>query len=112
LYLDEDNILYLTVVGDLDEKIAIAHNEAVSKFENMVEGKLKMLADLTKAGKPSTDARKLFKEFTEREKIGRFALFGVHQVAKIIASFFMGISRKKDMRFFKTEEEALIWLIE
>jgi len=29
-----------------------------------------------------------------------------------MASFFMGASKKKDMRFFKTKEEALAWLKE
>ena len=48
----------------------------------------------------------------ENEKIGKVALFGLHPVARVIAAFIMGITRKKDMRFFKSKEEALAWLKE
>jgi len=112
IYLGEDNILYLTIFGEVDEKIEIGINEAVLKLINMVEGKVNTLIDLNKVGKTSTEARKKQKEISEHEKIGKVALFGLHPVAKVIASFFMGISKKKDIRFFKTREEALAWLKE
>ena len=76
---------------------------------NQVEGKVNTLIDLNKAGKTSTAARKKQKEISEHEKVGKVALFGLGPVAKVIASFFMGISMKKDMQFFKTREEASEW---
>jgi len=112
LYLGEDNILYITNIGEIDEKTAIAIKEAVLNVANMVEGKVHTLTDLNKAGKTSPEARKVFKELAEQEKQGKVALFGMHPVARVLASFFMGISKKKDMRFFKTKEEALAWLKE
>jgi hypothetical protein len=112
LYLGEDNVLYVTVVGEIDEKIAIAIKEADLKFKNMVEEKYDVLADMNKSGKHSSEARKIWKEMTEHEKTGKVAMFGMHPVARIIASFVMGVSKKKDMRFFKTKEEALLWLKE
>jgi len=48
----------------------------------------------------------------EHERTGKVALFGLNPVARVIASFVMGVTRKKDMRFFKTREEALAWLRE
>ena len=112
LYLGENNILYITNIGEIDEKTAIAIKEAVLNVANMVEGKVHTLTDLNKAGKTSPEARKVFKELAEQEKQGKVALFGMHPVARVLASFFMGISKKKDMRFFKTKEEALAWLKE
>jgi hypothetical protein len=112
LYLGEDNVLYITVFGEIDEKIAIAIKEADLKFKNMVEEKYDVLADMNKSGKHSSEARKIWKEMTEHEKTGKVAMFGMHPVARIIASFVMGVSKKKDMRFFKTKEEALLWLKE
>jgi len=112
LYLGEDNILYITNIGEIDEKTAIAMGEAVLKLVNMVEGKVCTLTDLNKAGKTSPEARKVFKELAEHEKQGKNAFFGIHPVAGVLASFFMGITKKKDMRFFKTKEEALVWLKE
>ena len=112
LYLGEDNILYITNIGEIDEKTAIAMEEAVLKLGNMVEEKVYTLTDLNKAGKTSPEARKVFKELAEREKQGKNAFFGIHPIARLLVSFFMGTSRKKEMRFFKTKEEALTWLKE
>ncbi len=112
LYLGEDNIIYVTNIGEIDEKIAIAMKEAVLKLMNMVEGKKHTLTDLNKAGKTSLEARKVFKELAEHEKQGKNAFFGMHPVARVLASFFMGLSKKKDMRFFRSKGEALAWLKE
>jgi len=110
LYLGEDNILYVTNVGEVDEKMAIAIKEVVLKLMNVAEGKVHTLTDLNMAGKTSPAARKVFQELADHEKQGKNAFFGLHPVARVLASFFMGISKKKDMRFFKTKEEALEWL--
>ena len=112
LYLGKDNVLYVTVFGEVDEKIAILIKEADLKFKNMVKEKYDVLADLNKSGKHSSESRKIWKEMTEHDKTGKVAIFGMHPVARVIASFVMGVSKKKDMRFFKTKEEALLWLKE
>ncbi len=110
LYLEEDNVLCIINVGEIDEKIAIEIKEAVLKIMNMVEGKVHTITDLNKAGKTTSRARKVFQELAEHEKQGKNAFYGMHPVARVLASFFMGISKKKDIRFFKTKEEALTWL--
>ncbi|GAG13094.1 unnamed protein product, partial [marine sediment metagenome] len=110
LYLGEDNIIRITILGELDEETQIEINNAGYKLMNTVEGKVNALVDLNKAGKISPGARKREVEISEHDKTGKVALFGLHPVARVVASFFMGISKKKDMRFFKIEEEALAWL--
>jgi len=112
LYLSDDNILNITNIGEIDEKTAIAMKEAVHSLMNRVEGKVHTLTDLNKARKISPEARKVFKELAEHEKQGKNAFFGMHPVARVLTAFFMGLSPKKDMRFFKTKEEALAWLKE
>ena len=112
LYLGEDNILYETVVGDVDEKIAIAIRDVSIKMRSYVEGKTKILIDLTKAGRPTAGARRIGQGLIAHEGIGKIALFGKNSTARVIASFVMGASKKKDMRFFKTKKEALTWLKE
>ncbi len=112
LYLDEDNIGYVTLIGEVDEKAADRYMDAALKMINMAEGAVNFLVDVNKTGKLSTEARGVFKEMSEHEKTGRVAIFGMHPVAKVLASFVMGVSRKKDMQFFRTEEEALAWLKE
>ncbi len=112
LYLGEDNILYVTVCGEVDGKAAVAIREIDRKFKSMTEGKFHVLGDLNKAGKQSAEARKIWREMTEGDRTGKIAMCGMHPVAQVIASFVMGITRKQDMRFFKTKEEALAWLRE
>lgn len=111
-YLGDDNIVYVIAVGECDEKIANAHQELNIRFMDMVKGRTNFLIDLNRAGKQSPEARKLWKEIAEHEKIGKVALFGLHPVARVLASFVMSITKKGSQRFFKTKEEALAWLKE
>ena len=112
LYLGEDNTLHISDVGKVDEKIAILGKNAAFKLISMVEGKVNVFIDINQAGKQSPEARKIWKEFSEHEKFGKIALFGMHPVARVLASFVMGTTKKKDLRFFKTKEKALAWLKE
>ena len=112
LYLGEDNILYETLVGEQDEKTVLAIYEASNRLTNTVEGKVNVLVDLNKAGQASSGARKKGQEMLEEKIFGKVALFGLHPVARVVASFFMGATKKKDMRFCKTRGEALAWLKE
>jgi len=112
LYLGEDNILYATMVGTQDVKMVIALKEANDKLMNMIEGRVNTLIDLSQAGKPSPESRKVGREMLESEKNGKVAFWGLHPVARVIASFMMGVTRKRDMRVFKTKQEALAWLRE
>ncbi|MBU0765534.1 MAG: STAS/SEC14 domain-containing protein [Bacteroidetes bacterium] len=109
-YLDEGNIFYITAVGKYNEKEAIEAKEITLRFLNLIKGKVDISIDLNKAGKQSPEARKIWKELSELKKVGKIALFGLHPVARILAVFVMGVTRKKDMRFFRTKEEALAWL--
>ena len=110
LYLGEDNILYYTGAGQTNGKTAAGIKEAAYKLAGLVGGKVDVIIDHNKAAKPSLDARKIFEEMTENERFGKIAHVGVNPVARVIASFVMGVSGKKEMRFFKTKEEALAWL--
>lgn len=112
IYLGADNILYITSVGEIDEKMALIFVEKCLKFMKMIEGKVDRIIDLNKCGKVSSGARKIFVKFNVHEKTGKVAHIGMNSVTRVIASFVMGSSKKKDMRFFKTKEEALAWLKE
>ena len=47
--LGEDNILYLTVVGIVDEKTVSAIIVAILKIRGKMEGKIDLLVDITEA---------------------------------------------------------------
>ena len=112
LYLGEDNILYETLVGKQDLETVIAIMEIHDKFRSLVEGNLNVLIDINKTGQPTSQARKTGLERLGKEGYGKVAMFGMHPVARVLASFIMGVTKKEDLRFFKTNEEALAWLKE
>ena len=111
-YLSDNNMLYITIVGDVDKETAIACKNATDKLYEMIEGKVHILIDINKAGKQSSEARKIGVEKFDDRKVGKVALFGLHPVARVLASFVMNVSKNKNMRFFKTTEEAIAWIRE
>lgn len=111
-YLDEDEILHIISHGDIDEEDYNKMSEATTKVTDTIAGKVKILVDLNHCGKVPAKMRRMAKGDFEKEKTGKVALFGMHPVARILASFIIGITRKEDIRFFKTEKEALAWLQE
>jgi len=112
VYLNEDNTLCIDVVGELTGEMAAPLKEGLLKLMDRVPGKVNLLTDLNKAGKPSVKVREAGREVAENPKTGKIAIFGIHQVARMIAVFWMSKFTKQDMRFFKTKEEALAWLEE
>ena len=110
LYLDEDNILHVIRVGVVDKEAAIEIASSALKLVELVDGKVKILTDLNRAGGSSSEARRVYQEMLEHVKLDRLALCGLHPVARVIASFTMGVTKKRTVRFFTTKAEALAWL--
>jgi hypothetical protein len=110
VYLGDDNTLNMILIGDIDYETGMAILDVGGRLMSMVEGKVNCLVDFNSAGKFSSAARRTGLEIIDNDKTGKVAIFGTHPVARVLASFVIGMSRKKDMRFFKTREEALAWL--
>jgi hypothetical protein len=110
--LIEKNIIYIIAVGEVTTELAIAQVESLNKLEALVDGPVNYLIDLNNAGKSSPEARKIWEQIGNDEKTNKVAIFGLHPVARMLASFVMGISGKSNKRFLKTHEEALRWLRE
>ncbi len=108
--IGDDNIFYVTLNGDADDEMGIEIDRMINRMVEDVDGEIDLLIDLNRAGKTSSRSRKLFKAFSETGKCRKVALFGMHPVSMVIASFVMGISRNKNMTFFKTREDAMEWL--
>lgn len=109
LFLDEENILNVISLGDIDKETALECNAVSRKLSDTVPGKIKVLVDLNKGGKESPEARKIFKDM-KYNKEADVALFGMHPVAKLLASLYMKFSKIQNVRFFDTREDALAWL--
>jgi hypothetical protein len=110
--LINENTIYVITCGEQTTEIAIAQTEVNQKFSLMINGGINFLIDLNKCGKNSSEARLLWKQIPAQENTKKIALFGLHPVAKLIASFVMGMSKSNKERFFSTKEQALAWLLE
>ena len=110
MLLGDDNIIYCISLKEPDEQHAIAVHESLLKLASMLEGKVNVFLDISDTKRPSVKAKRVFSQLIQHEKIGKFAFFGAHPVARVLASFMMGIIGKKDVRFFKEREEAIAWL--
>lgn len=109
--LGDDGIMHITAVGDVDEKIALETQEALFYFRKLNGGRTNgVLIDLTRAGKSSPEARRIWRSLSESENPEPTAFCGAHPVARILASFMITFSSNKNLRFFKKYEDALAWI--
>lgn len=108
--LRQDNILYVTLVGALYEKIATAIMEALPGFYNTVPWKVSCLIDFSKSGEISAEAKKIFINLAKDGKIGKVAVIGLSFFTRAAAWIFIRTLSKKEISIFKTEEDALTWL--
>ena len=66
-YLGEDEIMYVELAGEYEVEDALTLRDAYLKLLRTVEGKVNILVDNSKSGKPSQEARKIFAEMIEHD---------------------------------------------
>ena len=110
--LTDLNIIHVIAVGEQTTEIAILQREINHKLFRLIEGEISYLIDLNRCGKNSPEARQIWNQLSESEKTNKVAIFGLNPVARVIANFSMGVAKRNNQRFFKTQEEAMSWLLE
>jgi hypothetical protein len=109
--LIEGNIIFIKVNGIQTDQIALVQKEINKQIMRLVKGKINFLIDLNKSGKSSPLARKIWKEITDNEdETNKVALFGLHPVARVVATFVMQVVSRNNIQFFTNAEEALKWV--
>ena len=106
----EGNIIFIEPQGEQTDSIAKAHLEHNNMLSRQISGNLNYLINLNRAGKSSPVARKVWQKISELPVTNKVALFGIHPVARILATFVIGVTSKKEIRFFNNETEALAWI--
>jgi hypothetical protein len=112
IILIEDNIVYVIANGDQTDRIALAHIQHTENIGKQITGKLNYLINLNNAGKNSPGARKVWQDISDMEIINKIALFGIHPVARVLASFVIGMTKRDNIVFFDKKEEAINWIKE
>jgi len=110
--LISENIMVVTAVGPQTEEMASAILSFYSDLFKDKTEKISYLIDLNKAGKSSTEARKIWKTISEMETTHRVALVGIHPVARVLAAFVMSVTLESRIQFFSTAEKGLKWIRE
>jgi hypothetical protein len=110
VFIDK-KIIHISVVGDQTKEMSLLHRELDNKLLSLTDEKCNYLIDLNKVGNNNPESRLIWKESCYIEKINKVAVYGLHSVARVIASFVIGFDKKSKQRFFKTEKEAIKWLI-
>jgi hypothetical protein len=108
--LTEENMIYIEVDGVQTDAIADAHLKLFELLITDNQENIRFLINLNNAGKSTSKARQIWQEISESEFTNRVALYGIHPVAKVLATFVTGILKKNNVRFFKNKAEALSWL--
>jgi SpoIIAA-like len=109
--LIEGNIIFIKAIGIQTDQIALAQKKINKSLSQLVNGKVNFLIDLNKSGKSSPLARKIWKEISDNEEeTNKVALFGLHPVARVVATFVMQIVSRNNIKFFTNAEDALNWL--
>jgi len=112
MYIRDGNIIHVVVVGYQSHEFALEVKAKCMELANQIVGRHHYLIDLNKCGKNDAAARKIWKELSGNVKTGRVATFGMNPVSRVIANFVIGTYEGKNIRFFKNEKDALVWLKE
>ncbi|MDD5676233.1 MAG: STAS/SEC14 domain-containing protein [Chitinivibrionales bacterium] len=113
--LDEElQIIRQVITGRLNEedaRLLFVQTEAcVNRLKN--PEKVRVLVDGSRLGKSNSRTRKRLFNETKRPNLKRLALFGGSPMVRTFLKFFNIISGNDKMNCFKTEAEALAWLLE
>lgn len=113
IWIEDDMIMIDIWETKWDEEGAQKFIEELNKVLETVEGKAKILCDASKAGfGPTPQALHVYTELFKSPKIGKSAVFGLSSPNRVLVSFLLGASGKKDLKVFATKEEAVKWLKE
>lgn len=110
--VDDSNTIHIIMCGETDYELAKGISDACDELVAMVNGKVNVLVDLNKAGKATPEARHEGKRRMNPDRSIKIAYFGLHPVAKVLATIMILFAKHKGMRFFNSEEEARKWLAE
>ncbi len=113
---EKEGIIRGEIIGDQNEEDARKILGKTAKLTASLNKKgikpIGSLYDMTKAGKASSKARRIYADSFKNGTLAKTALFGGGVVQKTIANFVFSFSGTKNAKYFVTEEEALKWLKE
>ncbi|MFT7585231.1 MAG: hypothetical protein ACI9EW_001655 [Cellvibrionaceae bacterium] len=109
----EEGILLSSFRGKIDLDSV---NEFVTNVEPYLDGAssvLHFIVDANNEERWSLSARREFTKIFDSKSYGKVGILNAERVTRIVATFLMVATRRKDsVRFFDNESDALAWLKE
>ena len=117
IWLDEDGILRFKLGNMMNEETLKMLNTKFIEFGTKASGKIKVIIDLSKITYKSTinlrkNAIRILKDTLKDPGYDKVAFFGGNMLSRTVVSFIITASTFKNIKIFKTEEDALKWLKE
>ncbi|QIA09421.1 DUF7793 family protein [Draconibacterium halophilum] len=109
--LRKNNIIHVIAKGLQSNELAVEMKKLCLDLNAQMEGKCNYLINVNECGKNEPGAREIWKELGDHDNTHKAAIYGMNPVARLIANFVIGSYSKHNMRFFKSEEEAIDWLL-
>lgn len=110
LILIKKNLLEFIADGGYEIEDALLVKEVLFKLITKADEDYVMLADISKVGKSSSEARQVWKELNESCKNRKIALIGMGVAARVLSAFALAFTVSKNVKLFTTRQEALKWL--
>jgi hypothetical protein len=106
----QDDLVRLAFIGDIDEAdVEVLIQDLQPHLDGVAASNaLHMLVDASRDGKMSSAARRTFTDLNKDARFGRVGICQISRVNKVIATFIMKATGRQNIRFFDTEEEALV----
>jgi hypothetical protein len=115
---DEKNqVLREYMIGDQNEEDARKSVEEARRITTSLKEKgirvINFLFDASRAGVPSSKARRIYADWLNEGIINKTAVFGGGVLQRTVANFiFAFIGKKEKMKYFANEKEAMAWIKE
>jgi len=106
----ENGIIVYRLVTPVDDVEAKRLDEAGRVFLDRNEAD-RILIDIQSSSNFSSAARKRWVHFLQNPSIVKTAIFGGNIFIRTLATFVIGATKKKNIKFFGAEQEAHQWLI-
>jgi len=107
----DGGVVRYRLIAPIDEKEAERIDTAGRVFLNRGDARY-VLIDMQKSSDFSSAARKRWVGFLQHPQIQKTAIFGGNIFVRTLATFVIGASQKKNIKFFAAEKEAVEWLKE
>ena len=115
VWLDEElQLVRQRVEGDMDgedfSELMRRTDESAKRLRD--PGFIRILVDGRRLGKPSPEVRRLALCTMDLPTLGKMAVWGTNAFARTMFAFLTLVTRRTNVKTFRTEREARSWLLE